>query len=224
MVVMAASEDEGAEGALQELCEAYWPPLYAFARRSGCDPEEAQDMTQEFVAQMLERGLLDKVDRERGKFRTYLLRCMKNMLTNEWRKATRKKRGGGAAVFSLDEHDPERGYRAEPGAEDIAPDTLFDRRWAETLVDRSMSRLRSEWDAQGKPFDVLKTYLVDPRGERPFSHVASELGTSESALKTSVHRLRRRYGEVFRDEVAHTVAEPAEVEGEIRYLLSVLGG
>ena len=181
-------------------------------------------MTQEFVAHMLDNGLLEKVDRERGKFRTYLLRSMKNMLTNEWRKATRQKRGGGAVVFSLDDHDPESGYRAEPGAADLAPDVLFDRRWADTLVDRSMARLRREWEAAGKPFAELKTYLVDPRGERPFAEVADELGTTESALKTSVHRLRRRYGEVFREEVAHTVSEPSEVEGEIRYLLSVLGG
>ncbi len=222
--MLASGEGGEAEGALEELCRAYWPPLYAFARRSGLAPEDAKDMTQEFVALMLERGLLERAGPGRGKFRTYLLRCMKNMLVTQWRRATRQKRGGGARVLSLDCERAEGGYAAVPQADDLAPDAVFDRRWAETLIDRATGRLRVEWERSGKPFEALKGYLVAPKGDRSFAEVAEELGTSESALKTSVHRLRRRYGEIFRDEVAQTVAEPGEVEGEIRYLLSALGG
>jgi RNA polymerase sigma factor (sigma-70 family) len=221
LIVLAVGEGRTAESAMRELCEVYWPPLYAFARRSGCDPFTAQDLTQDFVAHMLERGLLENAAPERGRFRTYLLRCMKNMMTSEWRRAQKQKRGGGKRVFSLDDRAPEDGYRGLASAA-LAPDQLYDRHWAETLVDRSIKRLRDEWEAQGKPFDVLKAFLVDGRGESSFAQTAEALGTTESALRTSVHRLRKRYGEVFRDEVAQTVADAAEVEGEIRYLLAAL--
>jgi len=223
-VVVLASQDGNAAGeALEQLCETYWLPLYAFARRSGYASHEAQDMTQEFLSHMLEKGALGQADPDKGRFRTYLLSCMKNLLASEYRRSKRLKRGGDCHVFSLDGREPESAYREEPIDGELTPDNVFDRRWAEALVDRVIGRLRDEWEANGKPFGKLKTFLIDPRGTAPMAKVADELNTTESALKTSVHRMRRRYGEIFREEVAHTVADASEVEGEIRYLLTVLG-
>lgn len=223
MIVLAGKGGNGAGAALEQLCETYWLPLYAFARRSGLGAEESKDMTQEFLSHMLAKGALGKADPEKGRFRTYLLSCMKNLLTSEYRKSARLKRGGGEVIFSLDAKSAEDAYINEPVDGEMTPDNLFDRRWAETLVDRVIERLREEWESAGKPFEQLKTFLVDPRGSTPIAEVAAELGTTGSALKTSIHRLRRRYGEIFREEVAHTVADESEVEGEIRYLLSMLG-
>jgi RNA polymerase sigma factor (sigma-70 family) len=221
MVVLASGSDRDSERALQELCESYWFPLYAFARRSGLSVQEAQDMTQEFLSRMLKSGKLLTADRSRGKFRTYLLGCMKRMLIDEWRKSNRIKRGAGAPTFSLEEMDPESAYLRE-ASHNLTPDKLFDKRWAETLVDRSVSRLRAEWEVSGKPFAKLKCYLMEQKGAVPFAELAGKMGVSESALKTSVFRLRKRYGEIIREEVSHTVSDPSEVEDEIRHLLTAL--
>ena len=221
MVMLASGSDRDSAQALQELCASYWFPLYAFVRRSGLSEHEAQDMTQEFLSRMLESGKLLTADRSRGKFRTYLLGCMKHMLIDEWRKTNRIKRGAGARTFSLDEMDPESAYLRET-SDNLSPDKLFDKRWAEALVDRSISRLRDEWESGGKPFASLKCYLMESKGTMPFAELASQMGVSEAALKTSVHRLRKRYGEIIREEVSHTVADPSDVEDEIRYLLTAL--
>ncbi len=185
--------------------------------------EDAQDITQEFLRRMLESGNLVRANQAQGKFRTYLLRCLKNLMVDEWRKESRQKRGGSAQVFSLDQHDPEEAYQRELHDE-LTPEMLFDRRWAETLIDRSIDRLRREWESAGRPFEKMKGFLVEPRGSISLEPLAEDLNTSVGALKSTVHRLRRRYGEIFREEVSHTVADRDEVDGEIRHLLSTLSG
>lgn len=224
VVLRAIGEGQDAVDALQELCSIYWPILHAYARRHGCSDEEAEDMTQQFVATIIEGDLLENADPERGRFRSFLLTSMKNMLINEWRKSAAIKRGGGEALLQFDEQDADLIDDRDRAHHHLEPDHLFDRRWAELLVDRSVARLREEWENAGKPFDVVKVYLTDTRGDLTTPELARSLGCTEGALVTSIHRMRRRYGEIFCEEVAKTVADPSEVDGEIRHLLSVLGG
>ncbi len=209
--------------ALESLCRAYWPPLYAFVRRRGFSVHEAQDLVQEFLARLLERRDLDRVEPAKGRFRSFLLASMNHYLANEWERARRQKRGSGRPIFSLSQALEE----GEPGLEaasDATPETEFERRWAETVIQRTLTRLREEWNRRYQPqhFDVLKTFLIEDRGSAPFAQTSHQLGVSESALKSVVHRLRRRYREVFYDEIAQTVGTPDEAEEEIRHLLSVL--
>jgi len=217
------SQNQAATQALEELCQAYWYPLYAYARRSGIAPDEAQDLTQQFFHQLLEKHFLDTVHPSKGKFRSFLLATFKNLIKSEWRRANAQKRGGGQVILSIDEQDPEGRYKCEP-EDAVTPDQLYERRWAQTLVGRAINRLKEEWENQGKPFEKLKVYLLGQRGSVPFAEMASELGTTEIALKASVHRMRRRYGEIFRSEVALTVDDPSEVDEELRHLLGALGG
>lgn len=211
----------GAAEALEKLCRAYWYPLYAFARRQGCNPEEAQDATQEFFSRLLGRNDLQLADPNRGRFRSFLLAAMKNMLANERRAASRQKRGGNAQVFSLDEYKPEDRYQLEP-ADNVTPDLLFERRWAETILTHVLDRLEAEYTGHAMRFEELKVFLIEPRGVAAIADVATRLGVTEPALKSVVHRMRRRYADLFRDEVAQTVADPAEVEPEIRHMFTVL--
>ncbi len=224
-LVLEAKEgsNQAADAALEELCRAYWYPLYAFARRSGISPEEAQDLTQQFFVQLLEKQFLDSVHPSKGKFRSFLLATFKNLITTEWRRANAQKRGGGHVILSIDEQDPEGRYRCEP-EDTVTPDQLYERQWAQTLVGRAIQRLKTEWENQGKPFEKLKIYLLGAKGSVPFADMASDLGTSENALKATVHRMRKRYGEIFRAEVALTVSQPSEVDEEVRHLLNALGG
>lgn len=215
-------EDQAADQALEELCRAYWYPLYAYARRSGIKPDEAQDLTQQFFQQLLQKQFLDTVHPSKGKFRSFLLATFKNLIKSEWRRAHAQKRGGGVVILSLDEQDPEGRYRCEP-EDSVTPDQLYEKHWAQTLVARALRRLKEEWEAQDKPFEKLKVYLLGQKGTVPFADMAEELGTSENALKASVHRMRRRYGEIFRSEVAITVSDPAEIDEEVRHLLGALG-
>lgn len=207
--------------ALEKLCRAYWYPLYAFARRQGCNPEEAQDATQEFFSRLLQKNHLEMVNPARGRFRSFLLAAMKNLLANERRAASRQKRGGDAQVFSLDEVEAEQRYRLEP-ADPLTPELLFDRRWAETILARVLDRLESEFTGHTMRFHELKAFLVDARGANAFADVATRLGVTEPALKSVVHRMRRRYADLFRFEVAQTVADPTDVEAEIRHMCTVL--
>lgn len=211
----------GAAEALEKLCRAYWYPFYAFARRQGCNPEEAQDATQELFSRLLGKDCLQMADPNRGRFRSFLLAAMKNLLANERRAAARHKRGGGARVFSLDEHNPEDRYRLET-ADNVAPDLLFERRWAETILTRVLDRLEAEYTGHTMRFEELKSFLIEPNGVAAIADMAARLGVTEPALKSVVHRMRRRYADLFRDEVAQTVADPAEIELEICHMFVVL--
>jgi len=224
LVLRASQQDEaGSAAALEKLCRAYWFPLYAFARREGCGPDDAQDLTQEFFTRLLAKEYLKMADPTRGRFRSFLLASFKHMMANERRAASRKKRGGNAQVFSLDEQEAEGRYLLEP-ADDKTPENLFERRWAETTLARVLDRLETEYTGHGVRFEDLKLFLIEPKGTAAFADVAAKLAVTESALKSLVHRMRRRYAELFRDEVAQTVADPADVPDEIRHMLSIMSG
>lgn len=222
LVMRARDENtDGANQALAALCNTYWYPLYAFLRRSGNSAEDAQDLTQDFFQQLLEKGRLAAVDRTKGKFRSFLLASIKNLANTEWKRANAQKRGGGVQTVSIDA-DTETRYLREPSHLDT-PEKLYEQRWAQTLVARALDRIKAECETKGKPFEELKAFLVDSRGEAPYAATASKLGVSEGALKSSIHRLRKRYGEIFREEVALTVSAPEEVDEELQWLLEALG-
>jgi RNA polymerase sigma-70 factor (ECF subfamily) len=207
--------------ALEELCRAYWYPLYAYVRRRGHSPHEAEDLTQEFFARLLAKNYLADVDREKGKFRSFLLASLKHFLANEWDRARAAKRGGGQPHLSLDVQTAETRYRSEP-ADDLTPEKLLERQWALALLDQVLARLRAEFaaDGQEKQFDELKVWLTEGKGATSYAAVAATLGTTEGAAKVAVHRLRRRYRELLREEISHTVATPAEIDEEIRHLFA----
>ena len=220
----AGQRDEpGSTEALETLCRAYWFPLYAFARREGHGPEEARDLTQEFFSQLLGKNFLEAADPNRGRFRSFLLASFKNMMAKERRAANRQKRGGGAVVFSLDAWNPEDRYAVEP-AHALTPDRLFEREWAEALLARTLERLKAQYADRALPFQELKVFLVGGRGAAPFAQVAARLGVGEGALKLVVYRMRQRYAQIFREEIAQTVEDAAEVEDEIRHVFAVLAG
>jgi RNA polymerase sigma-70 factor (ECF subfamily) len=224
-LVLAAGHNStpGSQAALETLCQRYWYPLYAYVRRRGQGPEDAQDLTQEFFARLLRKEYLRHADRQRGKFRTFLLISLQRFLVNEWEKSRSQKRGGGQAVFSMDKDRTEERYQAEP-SEESTPEKIFEKRWALTLLEQVLLRLREEFNSNGKAeqFDRLKVLLWGEKGSPPYAQVAAELGLSESALKVAVHRLRQRYKELLRFEVAQTVASPGEVDEELRHLIAVM--
>jgi RNA polymerase sigma-70 factor (ECF subfamily) len=224
-LIVAAREPSSpaARQALARLCEAYWYPLYAYIRRHGHPADEAQDLTQEFFTRLLERDLLGSADPARGRFRAFLLAACKHFLANERDRACTLKRGGGRAPLSLDLNDAEGRYGREP-SHDLTPDKLFERRWALTLLDRALARLREEFTAKGKEetFDRLRVFLVGDRGAPSHGDVASELGMTAGAVKVAAHRLRQRYRELLREEIAHTVEAPEEIDEEIRDLFAAL--
>jgi RNA polymerase sigma factor (sigma-70 family) len=224
-VVLAAGDNSSpsSAAALEKLCRAYWYPLYAYVRRRGHGPEDSQDLTQDFFARLLRKEYLSHVEPERGKFRTFLLTSLKRFLINEWEKGRVQKRGGGQPVLSLDTDATESRYQAEP-SESSTPEKIFEKRWAVTLLEQVLARLRQEFTAHGKAqqFERLKLLLWGEKGSPPYAEVAAELGLSEGALKVSVHRLRQRYRELLREEVAHTVASPSDVDNELRHLIAVI--
>jgi RNA polymerase sigma factor (sigma-70 family) len=218
------SSDESRQ-ALATLCRLYWYPLYAFVRREGHSPDEAQDLTQAFFTRLLEKRYLKDYEQSRGRFRSFLLASLKHFLSNERDRASAQKRGGGATALPLDAviQSGERRYSLEP-LSDLTPDKIFERQWALTVLDHVISRLQAEFDQSGKgsQFERMKPLLAGDETRIPYAELASELNTTEGALKTAIHRLRRRYREVLRDEIAQTVVHPDEVQAEIRYLVSVL--
>jgi len=193
-------------------------------RQQGHSPHDAQDLTQEFFARMLQKDYLQAAAREKGRFRTFLIVALKRFLANEWDRARAQKRGGGQALLSLDTAAAESRYQIEPAAT-LSADLIYERRWALTLLEQTMTALREEFTSAGKQreFESLKTFLTAERGEIPYSEIAAKLGINESAARVSVHRLRKRFREVFRQQIAHTVARPEDVEEEVRYLLTALG-
>jgi len=224
-VVVAAGQNNSpqAHQALEVLCRAYWYPLYAYVRRKGYDAHLAQDLTQEFFARLLVRNYLSVADRNRGKFRSFLLGCLEHFLAREWTRAHAQKRGGGQLLFSLDEMDAENRYLREP-AHELTAEKIFDRRWATTLLGQAMARLREECLASQKRdlFEKAQNYLSGEKGEASYADLAASLDMSEGAIKVAVHRLRQRYGELVRAEIAQTVATPEEIDEELHHLYAVL--
>jgi RNA polymerase sigma factor (sigma-70 family) len=225
-LVVAAGDPQrkDARSALVSLCENYWYPLYAYLRRRGYAADQAQDLTQEFFMRVLEGRYLDRADPEKGRFRSFILTSLKFFAADEQDRQRAQKRGGGAVVsleFSSGESGEER-YQREPG-HDETPERIFERRWALSMLERVMDRLRDEFVQHGRPenFERMKVFLLG-QSEAPYADLAHEMNTSEGALKVAIHRLRKRYRELFRQEIADTVADPAEVDSELRYLAAVL--
>lgn len=225
VVLLAGRHDtERARHALAGLCKTYWYPLYAFARRRGHPPHDAQDLTQGFFAQLLERGALAHADPARGRFRSFMLAMMSNYLNGQRQRARTQKRGGGA-VFSLDFAMAERRFATEP-VDAASPDKLFDRQWALALLAEVLRQLEEEHRAQDKAeiFAALKDTLAGSRESQPYAELAQRLDWSENAVKVAVHRLRKRYRELLRAEIAQTVATSADADEEMRHLGAALAG
>lgn len=226
-VVLAAGQAGSTRSseALQNLCRTYWHPLYAYVRRRGYGIEDAQDLTQGFLAQLLERQSFVRVDPGKGRFRSFLLAALNYYLADERDRARAQKRGGGQPHLSFDAQTAEQRYRLE-SADSLSPDEVFERQWALALLDQVLVRLEQEFRAADKAalFQRLRGFLVAGTAEESYADAAAELGMTGQAVKKAVHRLRHRYSELFREEIAHTVGTPAEVDEEIRHLCALMAG
>jgi RNA polymerase sigma-70 factor (ECF subfamily) len=224
-VVLEAGDGSSplAYAALEELCRAYWFPLYVFVRRQGYDPTEAQDITQGFFERLLAKEFLKDVDPSKGRFRSFLLAAMKHYVLNHRKHAGRLKRGGNLIMVPFNPDQAETLFREEPGSESTA-ERAFDRRWAMTVMERGLQRLREEYAATGKErlFQTLKKFISAEAAPGEYGELAPGLALTKNAVGVAVHRLRQRYGELIRTEIANTVAQPLEVEEEMRYLLGLL--
>lgn len=225
--MLAAGRDRAsaAAPALSQLCELYWPPLYSYARRRGYPVEQAQDLTQAFFVRFLEKRYVQAADPERGKFRSFLLASFKHFLANEYDREHAKKRGGGQQPIAIELETAEARYAAEP-RDELTPESLFERHWAQGVLDRALARLCAECAQSGKAamFEALGEYLIGEKQKGGYAETARMLGTSEGAIKVTVHRLRRRLRDLLRAEVGATVSEDSEIDEEIRYLIAVLSG
>lgn len=225
-VVLAAGRAGSADSrqALATLCETYWYPLYAFVRRRGYGADDAQDLTQEFFATLLEKDFLKAADRQRGKFRSFLVASLNHFLANQWRRASVRKRGGDVVHLSFDFTSGENRYKQEP-AHELTAEKIFERRWALTLLDQTFARLRAEYGDVDKLdlYEQLKVYLGGDKTTVPYRQLAADLGMTEGAVKVAVHRLRKRCRVILRDEISQTVARPEEVDEELRDLFRVFG-
>ena len=222
---MAGQQKSALAGeALEALCRSYWAPVYAYLRRNGQAYAEAQDLTQEFFAWLLQHEVIGAADRERGRFRSFLLGTLRHFLSRERERSMALKRGGGSIIISWEEFSPEQRQRLEP-MDTAAPEDVFDRRWAVTVLERAMTRLRADQEAAGKAaeFDRLKALLLGEKSDESQAALAKSLGLTPGALRVALHRLRQRFREIVRSEVAHTVANPAVIDEEIRHLAVVLG-
>jgi len=220
-VLAARGDGAAAREALESLCGAYWYPLYAYSRSRGHDAEAARDLTQGFFAHLLERDFLQPVAREKGRFRAFLLASFKNFLSHERERAQALKRGGGSVTVSMDGEDAEGRYRLEP-ADRLTPEQLFERRWGLTIMERAMERLEQASTSRPGHFDRLKGYLTGAQPDVAYREAAAALGLSEGAVKTAVHRLRKEYGRLLREEIAATLVDPDELDDELRHLLAVI--
>jgi DNA-directed RNA polymerase specialized sigma24 family protein len=220
-VIAAArgADPEAARAALSTLCEAYWYPLYAFIRRWGADPDAARDLTQGFFASLLERRDIEQVRPERGRFRTFLLASAKHFLLNEAARSRATKRGGGVPPIPLAFDDAEGRYQFEP-ADETTPETLYERRWALTVLERVIAMVQAKWRhaGRGAEFDVLKASLLGEGPPGGYAAAANTLGTTEGAVKVAVHRLRKTFRTELRAAIAETVSNPADVDEELNYL------
>lgn len=224
-VVVAAGGEPSPQSAaaLATLCETYWYPLYVFLRRQGISSADAQDLTQEFFATLLEKHYLEAADRERGRFRSFLLLMLKRFLSKQREREQALKRGGGRLTLSLDFDSAENRYRLEP-ADVWTPEKAYQRRWALTLLDRVLARLEAEYVEKGKAelFERCRVFLTGSREEPSYQHLAEALAMTPGAVKVSIHRLRQRYRDLLQDEIAQTVASPEEVRDELNDLLAAL--
>jgi RNA polymerase sigma factor (sigma-70 family) len=224
LVSAAGGEDaEACRAALAALCETYWYSLYAYVRRRGADADDARDLTQGFLASLLDRRHFEKLTEERGRFRAFLLASFQNFLSKDAARRDAQKRGGGAIILSLSFEDAEGRYRFEP-AEPATPQTLYERRWALTVIDRVLARLRQDWEAKKRAaeFDELKACLLGEVPHGSYASIADRLGLSETAVRVSMHRLRKKFQEKLKQEIAETVTNPADIDDEIRYLIRAL--
>jgi RNA polymerase sigma-70 factor (ECF subfamily) len=225
ILTAARLSSPGALAALEKFCRAYWYPLYVFVRRKGYEVEDARDLTQEFFAQLLAKNSLVRADRARGRFRSFLLASLKNFLVNEWRAASRQKRGGDQQFIPLDTEEAEGRYASEP-ADEASPDKLYEKRWAATLLEQAMDRLREEFAGgdRARLFEELKAFIWGEKTTASQIEVAARLNLTEGAVHGAVHRLRRRYRELLREEIARTVSTTTEIDEELRHLKAVLSG
>jgi len=224
VLTAGAGSSPDALAALETLCHTYWYPLYAYTRRRGYSPHDAQDLTQGFFARLLARNDVAQVHPQKGKFRSFLLASLQHFLADEWDKASADKRRGQATILSLGEPAAEQRYQQEPASE-LSPEKIFARRWALTVLDRAQASLNAEFatDEKSDLYEALKIFLSGEKPGQTHAQVAARLGKSSDAVRCAVQRLRQRYGELIRAEVAHTVASPIDVDEELRYLLTVIG-
>ena len=222
-LVLAANGSGTSEAgpALDQLCRTYWTPLYAYLRRQGTAPADAQDLVQGFLASLLERDGIAKVDRARGKFRSFLLASLKHFASNERDRTRAQKRGGRLVFVPLEEASAEEQFLAAP---DLSPDEIYEQTWALAIIEHAVARLRAEYATpeRAKLFTALKPYLTGDRTEPPYVAVAAQFNLGESGVKMAVRRMRRRFGELLRHEIAQTVSRPEEVDEEIRVLFTAL--
>jgi RNA polymerase sigma factor (sigma-70 family) len=208
--------------ALESICRAYWYPLYAYVRRCGQSPHDAQDLTQAFFCRLLEKRLLDSADREKGRLRSFLIASLKNFMSNEWRRTATQRRGGGHAHTPLDTAFAESRFATDNQA--LGPDETFDQQWALALLNLTVNRLKAEFAAAGRSgdFEVLKGCLMAERGAIDYAATAKLLGVNEGAARVAVHRLRKRFREIYREEISLTLADGADVDAELRHLAAAL--
>lgn len=223
-LVLAAIRKDAPDSAvaLETICQAYWYPLYAYVRRTGQSPHDAQDITQEFFARLLEKRWLDSADPQKGKLRTFLIVALKHFMNKEWRRASAQRRGGGQAHAPLDTTFAESRFAAD--TQSLAPDETFDHQWALTLLDLTVTRLQKEFADAGKSeaFETLKHCLLADRNALDYVAVAGQLGVNEGAARVAVHRLRKRFREIYREEISQTLAEGENLEAELRHLAAAL--
>ena len=222
IVLQAASGESAA--ALERLCRTYWYPLYAFVRRQGHDVHDAQDLTQGFFELFLAKHYLKDVDRDKGRFRSFLLASLKHYMANEWKKANRQKRGGLVEIISFDTEDAEERYQLEP-ADESSAELIYDRRWARAVLDSVMAKLREEHIQAGKRdrFTSLSRFIFQEPQPGEYPRLAAQWKVTESGVRSSVQRIRERYAALFRTEIANTVSDPRDVDGEIAHLIKALG-
>ena len=222
MVAAACETDSKADAALEEFCRDYWYPLYAYVRRSGQPPHDAQDLTQEFFRQLIEKRWLEDADRGKGKLRTFLIVALKHFMAKEWRRATAQRRDGAAAHTSFDTDFAESRFAADH--QSLGPEETYDRQWALILLDRTMNRLRDEFAAEARPgqFETMKDCLLADRGGIDYAVLARKLDSNEGAARVAVHRMRKRFRSFYREEIARTLEDGADVEEEMRHLAAAL--